>query len=244
MEILIILYLGEGKTVTEQELRALAMDIDKSFRNEEMSDDEIISRIKDTPELINVTLLSGANLFLSSVRWNRPQITKVLAEMGSDIHWKIDASAVSGNALNVARTPETAEYLLSIGLEIERNCSIRESYWNPAIKAVHLNNCEMVLYWLKKEKELFKDDKVYIDELVKTAVENAVCYLNQSNMLSCMMANDELYSVMKAVYMQVDNVDSIKLYLGSLRQISDKTLESRKKELRNVLNVRKRELSK
>lgn len=79
--------------------------------------------------------------------------------------------------------------------------------------------------------------------MVKATVENAVCYLNQSNMLSCMMANDELYSIMKAVYMQVDNVDSIKRYLSSLRQISDKTLESRIKELRNILNVRKRELS-
>lgn len=230
--------------MTEQELKVLAMDIDKSFRNEETSDEEIIGRIKDTPELINVTLLSGANLFLSSVRWNRPQITKALAEMGSDIHWKIDASAVSGNALNVARTPEIAEYLLSIGLEIEKNCSIREPYWNPAIKAVHLNNCDMVLYWLKKERELFKNDKAYIDELVKAAVKNAVCHMNQSNMLSCIMANDELYSIMKDVYMQVDNVDSIKLYLSSLRQISDKTLESRKKELRNVLNKRKSELSK
>ena len=100
--------------MTEQELTALAMDIDKSFRSEETSDDAIIGRIKDTPELINVTLLSGANLFLSSVRWNRPQIAKVLVEMGSDIHWRIDASAVSGNALNAARTPETADYLLSI----------------------------------------------------------------------------------------------------------------------------------
>ena len=230
--------------MTEQELRALAMDIDKSFRTEGTSDDEIIDRIKDTPELINVKLLSGANLFLSSVRWNRLQIAKALAEMGSDVHCKIDASAIKGNALNVAGTPETAEYLLSIGLEIEKNCSIREPYWNPAIKAVHLNNCEMFLYWLKREKELFKDDKAYIDELVRAAVENAVCYLNQSNMLSCIMSDDELYSIMKDLYMQVDSTDSIKLYLGSLRQISDQALESRKKELRSILNARKRELSK
>lgn len=230
--------------MTEQELRALAMDIDKSFRTEGTSDDEIIGRIKDTPELINVKLLSGANLFLSSVRWNRLKIAKALAEMGSDIHWKIDASAISGNALNVAGTPETAEYLLSIGLEIEKNYSIREPYWNPAIKAVHLNNCEMFLYWLKKDKEIFKDDKKYTDGLVKAAVENAVCYMNQSNMLSCIMADDELYSIMKDLYMQADRTDSIKLYLGSLRQISDQALESRKKELRSILNARKRELSK
>ena len=111
--------------MTEQELRTLAMDIDKSFRIEGTSDDVIIGRIKETTELINVKLLSGANLFLSSVRWNRLQITKVLAEMGSDIHWKIDASGISGNALNVAGTPETAEYLLNIGLEIERNFLIK-----------------------------------------------------------------------------------------------------------------------
>lgn len=230
--------------MTEQELRALAMDIDKGFRDQGTSDDEIIGRIKDTPELINVKLLSGANLFLSSVRWNRLQITKALAEMGSDIHWKINAGGISGNALNVAGTPETAEYLLSIGLEIERNLSIKEPYWNPAIRAIHLNNREMFLYWLKKEKEIFKDDKTYIDELVKVAVENAVCYLNQANMLSCIMADDELYSIMKDLYRQVNSTDSIKLYLSSLRQISDQALESRKKELRNILNARKRELSK
>ena len=230
--------------MTEQELRALAMDIDKSFRDKETSDAEIIDRIQDTPELINVKLLSGANLFLSSVRWNRLQITKALAEMGSDIHWKIDASAISGNALNAAGTPEMAEYLLSIGLEIERNCSIREPYWNPAIKAVHSNNCEMFLYWIQKEKELFQEDKAYMDVLMKAAVENAVCYLNQSTMLACIMTNDELFSIMKSVYMQVDNTESVRLYLSSLRQISDKSLESRKKELRKVLNARKRELSK
>lgn len=229
--------------MTEQELRALAMDIDKSFRTEGTSDDEIIGRIKDTPELINVKLLSGANLFLSAVRWNRLQIAKALAEMGSDVHCKIDASAIKGNALNVAGTPETAEYLLSIGLEIERNYSIREPYQNPIIRAIYLNNCDMFLYWLKKEKEIFKDDKAYIDELVRAAVENAVCYLNQSNMLSCIMADDELYSIMKNLYMQVDRTDSIKLYLGSLGKISDQALESRKKELRNILNARKRELS-
>ena len=60
---------------------------------------------------------------------------------------------------------------------------------------------------------------------------------------TCIMANDELFRIMKSVYMQVDNAESVRLYLSSLSQISDKSLESRKKELRNVLNTRKRELS-
>ena len=78
---------------------------------------------------------------------------------------------------------------------------------------------------------------------MKATVENAVCYLNQSTMLACIIANDELFRIMKSVYMQVDNMESVRLYLSSLRQISDKSLESRKKELRNVLNTRKHELS-
>lgn len=229
--------------MTEQELRTLAIEIDKSFYNKQTSDDEIINRIKVIPELINVKLPSGSNLFLSSVRWNRLQITKVLAQMGSDIHLQNSASGISGNALNVAATPETADYLLDIGLEPERNLSIREPYWNPAIKAVHLNSCEMFLYWLKKEKELFKNDKAYIDELFKVSLENAIRYLNQPNMLSCIMSDDELYDIMKGIYMQADSVDSIKLYLKALRQITDETLEARKKEVRSLLNARKRELA-
>lgn len=229
--------------MTEQELRTLAIEIDKSFYDKQTSDDEIINRIKGAPELINVKLPSGSNLFLSSVRWNRLQVTKVLADMGSDIHLQNSASGISGNALNVAAAPETADYLLGIGLKPERNLSIREPYWNPAIKAAHLNNSEMFLYWLKKEKELFKDEEAYVDELVKAALENAIRYLNQSDMLSCIMSDDELYGIMKGIYMQTDSADSIKLYLRALRQITDEKLEDRKKEVRNLLNARKRELA-
>ena len=42
---------------------------------------------------------------------------------------------------------------------------------------------------------------------------------------------------------QAEHEQSIRLYLGALRHIKDESLEARKKELRKVLNARKKELS-
>lgn len=64
-----------------------------------------------------------------------------------------------GNALNVAWSPEIAEYLLELRVKIEKNLLLRKDYWNPAIVAVWYNDKSMFFYWLKKQKEIFREDK-------------------------------------------------------------------------------------
>lgn len=55
----------------------------------------------------------------------------------------------------MAHSPEQADYLLSLGIEIEKNLVLRESFVNPAIIAVKHNDKKMMLYWLNKQKVLF-----------------------------------------------------------------------------------------
>ena len=67
--------------------------------------------------------------------------------------------------------------------------------------------------------------------------------MNQYNMLACVIADEELFGILKEIYARVDDEKSVKLYLGALRHIDDKGLEPRKKELRKVLNERKKSLA-
>ena len=67
--------------------------------------------------------------------------------------------------------------------------------------------------------------------------------MNQYNMLSRVIADEELFGILKKIYAQAEHEQSIRLYLGALRHIKDESLEARKKELRKVLNARKKELS-
>lgn len=224
--------------MSEQELKQEAAEIVKLFRDKEITDEEILSRIKTMPEVIHAKLPSTANLFLDSVLANRFEITKVLVEMGADIQLKCKPSLIRGNALNVAHSPEQADYLLSLGLGIEKNLSVREDFWNPAIMAVRHNEKSMVLYWLNKQKVLFAEEKEFIEALINETIYQ-VTIMNQCDMLACIMADDELYQVMKEIYSKVDNMSSVKLILGSLRQIKEDALEGKKKELRKILNDKK-----
>jgi len=225
--------------MSEQELRQETDEIAELFWNEEVSDEEILTRIKAIPEVIHELLPSEENLFLESVLADRFEITKVLVEMGADIHLNCESDFTRGNALNVAHSPEQADYLLSLGLEIEKNLSVREDFWNPAIMAVRHNEKRMVLYWLNKQKVLFAEEKEFIEALINETIYQ-VTIMNQCDMLACIMADDELYQVMKEIYSKVDNMSSVKLILGSLRQIKDEALEGKKKELRKILNDKKR----
>lgn len=227
--------------MSEQELSQEAFEIAKLFRDKEVSDEEILSRIKATPEAIHAKLPSTANLFLESVLANRFEITKVLVEMGADIHLKCKPSLIRGNVLNLAHAPEQADYLLNLGIEIEKNLSVREDFWNPAIMAVRHNDKRMVLYWLNKQKILFAEEEEFIDVLINETIYQATI-MNQCGMLACIMADDELYQVMKEIYSKVDNISSVKLILGSLRQIKEEALEGKKKELRKILNDKKKSL--
>ena len=104
------------------------------------------------------------------------------------------------------------------------------------------NDTTMLLYWLRKQRELFADTPEYVGEIFYGAID-VVSMMNQYNMLSCVIANEELFGILKEIYAQVDDTTSIRLYLSALRHISDEALEPRKKELRKILNAKKRELS-
>ncbi|MCI8554593.1 MAG: hypothetical protein HFJ80_06580 [Clostridiales bacterium] len=214
------------------------------FRDKTISDEEIICQIREEPELVYAKCLSGANLFLEAVVGNRFPVAEALREMGADIHWTCKASVFNGNALNVARTPRQAEQLLEWGIEIERNLSllISQPFKNPAIMAAFHNDTAMMLYWLRRQRELFADAPDYVGEIFYATI-NVASMCNQYNMLSCIIAEDELFGILKEIYSQVDDTKSIRLYLSALRHISDESLDARKKELRRILNTKKKELS-
>lgn len=230
--------------MTDLELRQKAAEIAAQLRDETVSDEEIIRQIEEEPELVHAQCLSGANLFLTAVVDNRFPVAQALREMGADIHWTCKASVFNGNALNVARTPQQAEQLLEWGVEIERNLSllISKPFKNPAIMAALHNDAAMLLYWLGKQREIFADNLEYVEEIFYAAID-VVSMMNQYNMLSCVIADDELFAILKEIYTQVDSTKSIQLYLSALRHIKDEGLESRKKELRRILNTKKKELS-
>lgn len=151
---------------------------------------------------------------------------------------------IHGNALGVARSPQNAEELLALGVEIERNLSfsISKPFKNPAVVAAEHNDTTMLLYWLGKQREIFADDPEYVGKIFYAAIDMA-SMMNQYNMLSCIMADDELFGILRGIYAQEDNEKSIRLYLSALRHIKDERLEGRKEELRKVLNAKKKELS-
>ena len=66
---------------------------------------------------------------------------------------------------------------------------------------------------------------------------------NQYNTLAVIIADDQLFPLLKEIYAGEDTADSIKLYQSALRRIKDEGLEPRKKELRKILNARKKKLS-
>lgn len=71
----------------------------------------------------------------------------------------------------------------------------------------------------------------------------AASIANQYGTLSAIIADDELFLILKNIYSKLDAVKSIQLYSSALRRIDDKNLKVRVKELRKTLNARKKELS-
>jgi len=226
--------------MTELELKQKAFAIEDLIRDTSISDEAILAQIKESPELINAKLRTGMNPFVAAIRWDRLPLAKALCDMGADIHWT--CAACQGNALNTACSPRQADEVLALGVEIERNLLLSKPFQNPAIVAAGENNKTMLFYWLEKQKELFADDANYIRELLYAAV-NMVSMMNQSDTLALVIADEELFPILKNVYSKLDNSKSIQLRLRSLRQIEDESLEARKKELRKVLNARKKELA-
>ena len=228
--------------MTDQELRMLSAAIQSQLADAAVPDEVILDKVREVPELLQAKLPSSANLFLAAVSRGRFQLAKELAAMGADIHWRCEASGIGGNAINAARTPEQAEELLAMGLEIERNLSLRLPCQNPAVTSASRNEPEMMRYWLQKQSQLFAGEPEYLQQLFYAAI-NVASMLNQYGTLAVIMADDELFPLLKEIYSREDTVDSIKLYQSAPRRVKDESLEPRKKELRKILNARKKELS-
>ena len=226
--------------MTDLELRQKAFAIGDLIKDTNISDEAIIAQIKEVPELLNAKLRTGMNPFMAAVEWNRISLAKALNDMGADIHWT--CAAGEGNALNVANSPQQADAVLAMGVEIEKNLLLSKPFKNPAIVAAEKNNKTMLFYWLNKQKEIFADDEKYVEQLLYETIY-VVSMTNQYGTLSCIIADEELFHILKDVYSKVDNVTSIQLYLRSLSHIDDENLEAGKKELRKILNARKKELS-
>ena len=216
--------------MTDWELRKRASELASQLRDKAISDEEIIRQIREEPELVQAECLSGANLFLEAVVENRFPVAQALREMGADIHRTCKASVFNGNALNVARSPQQADQLLEWGVEIERNLSLHISkpFKNPAIMAALRNDTTMLAYWLETQRRLFADQSEYVGEIFYAAMD-VVSMMNQYNMLACVIADEELYGILKEINSQVDNIKAIRLYLGALRHISGESLEPRKR---------------
>lgn len=219
----------------------MAIGVRNRLIDASVPDEEILSTLRENSELAGVIFPSTDNLFIKAVMQNRFEVAKELANMGADIHIRCKPSLIRGNALNVAHSPEMADYLLGLGLEVERNLSMREDFVNPALMAVGYNDSKMLFYWLKKQKELFSEEEGYLRELIRAVIEWAGI-MNQSSMLAAVMADEELYCCLKELYRNKDSEESVRLSLCALRQIKEKALEDKKKELRTILNERKKEI--
>ena len=221
----------------------------KMIANESCSDAEIIKKIAETPIIIKLRdRITRTNLFMQAVFFDRMELAKYLAEQGADIHFETETDGFHGNALNAAKTPEMAEWLLSLGLKIERNLiqNIYERpvpYDNPAIVSAIFSRPQMMRYWLIKEKEMFADDLDYIDELFFITIDQASCN-NSSSMLTTMISDDELFSCLKRIYAEGNcwNLkETIKLHKRGLKIVEAEELQDRKKELLKILNQRAEE---
>lgn len=60
------------------------------------------------------------------------------------------------------------------------------------------HDTNMLFYWLRKQKELFADDLAYVGEIFYAAID-VVSMMNQYNMLSCVIADDELSGILKEI---------------------------------------------
>ena len=225
--------------IKEKELKEKAFAIGDLIKDTSVSDETIIAKIKEAPELINAKLRTGMTPFVAAVSCKRLSVAKELSDMGADIHWT--CAACEGNALNVARTPEQADEILALGVKIEKNLLLTKPFKNPAIVSALNNNKIMMFYWLNKQKEIFAEDEKYVQELLYETIR-AASIINQYGMLSSIIADEELFLILKDIYSKEDDVKSIQLYNSALRRIDDKNLDAGKKELRKILNVRKKEL--
>lgn len=225
---------GKKNKMDEKEKRIEANKIKSLYFDNEISDEEIIQLISKNRELINVELMSTANLMVDAVACNRFEVAKRLVDMGSDINWKCRASMINGNVLNAVTSLEQAEFFLEHGAEIEKNYDLAVQYINPALAAAERNNVEMLDYWIHKQKDIFIEDLEYYNKLINAVVEH-ISNVNQISMLSYVIRDDALYELLKEKYQSITDLSSIKLRKKSLNSIKDVELKSRVNELKAIL---------
>ena len=224
-------------------------ELKKMMRDKEYSDEEIYDKISENSEMIKmIDQRSGCNLFIHSVLCDRMKLAQKLADHGANIHLEVKGSLYSGNALNVAKTPECADWLLSIGIQIEKNLEQNSQerttpYDNPAIVAAAHNDFMMLRYWLTKEREVFADDPQYVSELYTKAIEMCTI-VNQPNMLAEILGDKELYPLLEKAYCEKAfwDANSIKKQKKALKSIEDRALQDKAKKLVKILNQRAKEI--
>lgn len=171
------------------------------------------------------------------------ELAKYLAEQGADIYYESSSDWVQGNALNAAETPEMVEWLLSLGLKIEKNLTLKMPL-NPAVVHALHEQPEMMRYWLTKEKEIFADVPSYVEELFSKTIDVAAAN-NSGDWLTFIIRDDELYTYLKRNYSESDSLNlrqTIKLHKHGLKMVVSEELQNRKKELNKILNQRAKKL--
>lgn len=220
--------------MNEKEKKIEANKIKILYLDKNITNEEILEIISEKKYVINIELMSTANHMIEAVHCDRFEVAKQLVNMGSDINWKCKASMINGNVLNVVSTPEEAEFFLKNGAEIEQNFKLNISYVNPAIAATQKNDLRMLEYWINKEKILFSNDMNYYNELCM-AVVDLVSDINQTETLSYVISNDNLFEMLIENYKNITDKKSIELRRNSLNMIKNQDVKPRVEELKNIL---------
>ena len=215
----------------------------------DITDSEIWKKISETPEIIKIKdKRSFASLFLLTIPSGRLDLAKKLAENGADVHEETTLPFFNGNALNGATTKEMADWLLSLGLKVEKNL-VREQekrtspYDNPAVNAASRKDTVMMRYWLTKEKELFVAEPEYLEALFEKTI-SAAAKVNQNTLLEFIIRDEELYPYLKKDYNDGTGWNpkvSAKLRKQTLKLIESEELKPQVKELIKILTERTKE---
>ncbi|MBO4494458.1 MAG: hypothetical protein J5752_01220 [Clostridiales bacterium] len=219
------------------------------LREKEITDEEIWKKISETPEIMKIRdKRSSSFLFLLTIPSGRLKLAKKLADNGADVDEKSTLPFFNGNALNGATTTEMADWLLSLGVKVEKNL-VREPeksttpYVNPAVNAASRNDAGMMRYWLAKEKELFADEPEYLEELFEKTISVAA-KANQNTLLEFIIRDEELYPYLKKDYSDGTGWNpkvSAKLRKQSLKLIEAEELKPKVRELTKILTQRTKE---
>ena len=116
---------------------------------------------------------------------------------------------------------------------------IAKPFKNLAIMAAFYNDIAMLLYWMRKQGGFFPAELKHVGEIFYATI-NVVSMMNQYHMLSCVIADDKLFEILKEIYSQENDAESIRLSFSALRHIKDESLDVKKKELRKILNTKKK----